>query len=200
MSTKAYNCPACGAPLAFNAQSGKMECASCGNAFDTEAMEVLSTAENREKISFENAAQNFEENESGVQAYACKNCGAELMTEDTTTAACCPYCGSPTVLPDRLAGGVKPEWIVPFKITCAQAQQQFSTTTSRASACCPTCSSRGATAFPRCASCMCRTGYSAAARKRIYSTTQKRFTQNGAETGKSPARSTTCAPLRPYAV
>lgn len=125
MSTKSYNCPACGAPLAFNGQSGKMECAACGNAFDTEALEALSAAENREEISFENAAQSFDVNESGVQAYVCKNCGAALMTEDTTTAACCPYCGSPTVLPDRLAGGVKPEWIVPFKITREQAQQQF---------------------------------------------------------------------------
>lgn len=125
MSTKAYNCPACGAPLAFNGQSGKMECTSCGNAFDTKTLEALSTAENREEISFENTAQSFDANENGVQAYVCKNCGAELMTEDTTTAACCPYCGSPTVLPDRLAGGVKPEWIVPFKITREQAQQQF---------------------------------------------------------------------------
>lgn len=125
MSTKSYNCPACGAPLAFNAQSGKMECASCGNAFDTEALETLSATENREEITFESAAQTFDANESGMQTYVCKNCGAELMTEDTTTAVCCPYCGSPTVLPDRLAGGVKPEWIVPFKITREQAQQQF---------------------------------------------------------------------------
>ena len=125
MSTKSYNCPACGAPLAFNAQSGKLECASCGNAFDSEALEALSSVENREEITFESATQSFDTNENGMQAYLCKNCGAELMTEDTTTAACCPYCGSPTVLPDRLAGGVKPEWIVPFKITREQAQQTF---------------------------------------------------------------------------
>ena len=37
----------------------------------------------------------------------------------------CASCGSPTVLPDRLAGGVKPELIVPFKITREQAQQTF---------------------------------------------------------------------------
>lgn len=125
MSTKAYNCPACGAPLAFNAQSGKMECASCGNAFDTEAMEVLSTSENLEEISFENATQNFEENESGVQAYVCKSCGAELMTEETTTATECPYCGSPTILPDRIEGAVKPERVIPFTVTKEQAQQAF---------------------------------------------------------------------------
>ena len=125
MSTKSYNCPACGAPLAFNTQSGKMECASCGNAFDTDALEAMLATASREEISFESTAQTFDAGESGMQAYVCKNCGAELMTEDTTTAVCCPYCGSPTVLPDRLAGGVKPELIVPFKITREQAQQAF---------------------------------------------------------------------------
>ena len=63
--------------------------------------------------------------EEGVQAYLCKNCGAELITEDTTTAAECPYCGSPTILPDRIEGGVKPEKVIPFVVTKEQAQKQF---------------------------------------------------------------------------
>ena len=60
-----------------------------------------------------------------MQAYLCKNCGAELITEDTTTAAECPYCGSPTILPDRIEGGVKPEKVIPFVVTKEQAQKQF---------------------------------------------------------------------------
>ena len=60
-----------------------------------------------------------------MQAYLCKNCGAELITEDTTTAAECPYCGSPTILPDRIEGSVKPEKVVPFVVTKEQAQKQF---------------------------------------------------------------------------
>ena len=30
MSTIAYQCPCCGAPLAYSAGSGKLECAACG--------------------------------------------------------------------------------------------------------------------------------------------------------------------------
>ena len=125
MNTTSYNCPACGAPLAFDAQSGKMMCASCGTVFDAAALEGKAAAGNREEISFESAAQRLDGGENGLQGYLCKNCGAELMTEDTTTALECPYCGSPTVLPDRLSGGVKPEVIIPFQITREQAQRQF---------------------------------------------------------------------------
>ena len=49
----------------------------------------------------------------------------ELVTEGTTTATQCPYCGSPTILPDRIAGGIRPEMVVPFAITKEQAQKQF---------------------------------------------------------------------------
>ncbi len=47
------------------------------------------------------------------------------MTDGTTTATECPYCGSPTILPDRIAGGVKPEWVVPFKVSREEAQKKF---------------------------------------------------------------------------
>jgi len=60
-----------------------------------------------------------------MHGYICQGCGAELMTEETTTATECPYCGSPTILPERIEGGVKPELVIPFTVTKEQAQQQF---------------------------------------------------------------------------
>ena len=125
MSTASYNCPCCGGPLTFSGKSGKLECVSCGNSFEPEALEMLNTAESGEQIVFERPKEGFQAGEEGVQIYHCKNCGAELMTEDTTTAAECPYCGSPTILPDRLEGGVKPEKVIPFVVTKEQAQKQF---------------------------------------------------------------------------
>ena len=106
-------------------ESGKLECTACGNHYEPEALEMLNTAESGEQIAFERPKEGFQADEEGVQIYHCKNCGAELMTEDTTTAAECPYCGSPTILPDRLEGGVKPEKVIPFVVTKEQAQKQF---------------------------------------------------------------------------
>ena len=124
MSSIAYNCPSCGAPLAFSGSSGKLECAACGSRFDTDAIEAMNPAETGEEVHFARPAESFG-GEAGVQAYICSGCGAELMTEDTTTATECPYCGSPTILPDRIEGSVKPEKVIPFVVTREQAQKQF---------------------------------------------------------------------------
>ncbi len=126
MSTIAYTCPCCGAPLSFSGASGKLECAACGNSYETEAIEAMNPAVTDEGTSFELPKETFnQEDAAGMQAYLCEGCGAELMTEGTTTATECPYCGSPTILPDRIEGGVKPEKVIPFTVTKEQAQQQF---------------------------------------------------------------------------
>ena len=126
MSTATYPCPFCGAPLSFSGESGKLECASCGNSYEPDAIQTMSAGESIDKLEFERCAETFDASEAAqMQAYVCKSCGAELMTEDTTTATECPYCGSPTILPERIAGGVKPEKVIPFKVTKEEAQKQF---------------------------------------------------------------------------
>lgn len=121
MDTIAYKCPCCGAPL--SSVGNRLECASCGNGYDMEAIEAMTPAGGG-SVRFALPTKSFQANDE-MQAYVCKNCGAALMTEETTTATECPYCGSPTILPDRIEGGVKPELVIPFTVTREQAQQAF---------------------------------------------------------------------------
>lgn len=126
MSTISYTCPCCGAPLAYNSASGKLECVSCSNNYEPAVLEAMNPTDTRNGVVFDLPKETFgAEDASQMQAYICKNCGAELLTEGTTTATECPYCGSPTILPNRIVGGVKPELVVPFVITKEQAQQKF---------------------------------------------------------------------------
>ena len=125
MSTASYNCPCCGAPLAFSGESGRLECIACGNNYELEALEMMTPEESGDEITFASDAKRFDTGEAGMRAYRCKNCGAELMADETATATECPYCGSPTILPDRIEGGVKPEKVIPFVVTKEQAQKQF---------------------------------------------------------------------------
>jgi len=126
MSTVAYQCPCCGAPLAYGAESGKLECASCGNSYELDALEAMNESQEASSIRFDMPAETFDESEAAqMRAYICQGCGAELMTEETTTATECPYCGSPTVLPERIDNAVKPELVIPFTVTKEQAQAQF---------------------------------------------------------------------------
>ena len=94
MNTVSYNCPCCGGPLKFSGESGKLECTACGNHYEPEALEMMASEESGDEITFANDAKRFDTDDAGMRAYLCKNCGAELITEDTTTAAECPYCGS----------------------------------------------------------------------------------------------------------
>ena len=126
MSTIAYKCPCCGAPLAYGADSGKLECAACQNSFDLESIEDMNLSEETKALKFDRPTETFDSADAeSITAYTCSACGAELMTEGTTTATECPYCGSPTILPDRINTGVKPEMVVPFTVSKEKAQEIF---------------------------------------------------------------------------
>ena len=49
--------------------------------------------------------------------YCCPSCGAELLCDATTAATSCPYCGNPSVLPGQFAGILKPDFVLPFKLS-----------------------------------------------------------------------------------
>ena len=119
-----YQCPSCGAPLEYGAESGKLECRACASSYELDAPEVVT--QEKGGIRFEMPEETFDAAEaSQMQAYICQACGAELMTEETTTATQCPYCGSPTILPEKIEGGVKPEKVIPFTVTKEEAQKLF---------------------------------------------------------------------------
>ena len=126
MSTVTYKCPCCGAPLAYSGESGKLQCASCGNLFELEDLDAMRESGEKTSIKFDVPESSFTDADNGaMSAYICQNCGAELVTDGTTTATECAYCGSPAILPSRIEGGVKPEKVVPFKVTKEQAEQMF---------------------------------------------------------------------------
>ncbi len=52
----------------------------------------------------------------GLKVYNCPSCGAEIITDETTAATSCVYCGNPTVVPGQLGGNLKPDYVIPFKL------------------------------------------------------------------------------------
>ena len=127
MSVLTYKCPCCGSALAFSGASGKLECASCGNSYDTEVIEAFAAEETSgSDIRFDMPKESFTEDDAvAMHAYVCENCGAELVTDENTTATECAYCGSSAVIPAQIEGGPKPEKVIPFVITKDQATKMF---------------------------------------------------------------------------
>lgn len=135
-----YQCPGCTGPLHFVGASGKLECDYCGASYDVAEIEAL-YAEKEEKAAAaqqaaeEKAAEQKKASADGgdwdtsgfsddwgeegahMKAYSCPSCGAELICDESTAATSCPYCGNPTVVPGQFSGELRPDYIIPFKLS-----------------------------------------------------------------------------------
>ena len=142
-----YQCPACTGPLHFVGESGRLECDYCGSCFDIAEIEAFyaekeakaaEVAQKREETEAAQKSAEAEEQQTaadgsdwdasglsedwgvdavGMKAYCCPSCGAELLCDATTAATSCPYCGNPSVLPGQFSGILKPDFVLPFKLS-----------------------------------------------------------------------------------
>ena len=127
-----YQCPSCTGPLRFDGKSGRLQCDYCGSSFSVQEIEALY----RDKD--EAAAQAMEDSvsaegewtgggtnwasEPGLRLYNCPSCGAELICDETTAATSCPYCGNPSIVPGQLSDMLKPDYVIPFKLSKEDAK------------------------------------------------------------------------------
>ena len=134
-----YQCPACTGPLHFVGSSGKLECDYCGSKFDVAEIEALYAEKEQKAAEAQKAAEEKQEascasspdsgwdtselqsdwgsDAAGMKSYSCPSCGAELICDETTAATACPYCGNPSVVPGQFSGSLKPDYILPFKLS-----------------------------------------------------------------------------------
>ncbi len=135
-----YQCPACTGPLHFAGESGKLECEYCGTSYDVAEIEALYAEKEEKAAAAQQAAEemNTERTTSSddggtwdtsgfcadwgaegeaMRAYSCPSCGAELICDESTAATSCPYCGNPTVVPGQFSGQLKPDFVIPFKLS-----------------------------------------------------------------------------------
>ena len=71
----------------------------------------------------EETTESWNDNDNeGLVVYSCPSCGAELICDEHTAATSCVYCGNPTIVPSKLSGVLKPEYIIPFKKTKEEAE------------------------------------------------------------------------------
>ncbi len=126
LSITAFKCPCCGAELTFGSESQKMECEYCGTELDVDAVSAL--AEDNESSSEMNWQQYSETTvniEGDVCTYTCNSCGAEITGDRSLGATTCPYCDSPFVVNECFDGMLRPDFIIPFKISKEKAVEQF---------------------------------------------------------------------------
>lgn len=104
-------CPACHAPIKFIPSLNKWKCEYCCGEFTLEEMQRFNNASSEKN----NDNVKSDSNDSIYVNYHCKDCGAEIIADETTTATFCVYCGNTAILKSKLSGKFAPSKIIPFK-------------------------------------------------------------------------------------
>ena len=121
MALQEYKCPCCGGAIAFDSNLQKMKCPYCDTEFEVESLrgydEDLKN-EGTDNLEWHTDARSqwTADEENALRSYVCHSCGGEIVTEATTAATECPFCGNPVVMMNQLKGHLKPDYVIPFKL------------------------------------------------------------------------------------
>jgi DNA-directed RNA polymerase subunit RPC12/RpoP len=122
-----YKCPCCSGIIEFDSGLQQMKCPYCDTTFDPAALIEMDEALNNpqpDQMEWETPQNEFSAEElSGMNVYSCKSCGGEIVTDATTGATHCPFCGNPVVLTGAFSGALKPDFVIPFKVSKEQAKE-----------------------------------------------------------------------------
>lgn len=127
-NTVQYKCPCCGGFIAYDSAAGKMKCPYCDTEFELETLKSYDESLKNDKSDDMNwisddEKERFDGDGDGMCVYVCQSCGGEIIAEETTAAASCPFCGNPTIFKSQLSGELKPDYIIPFKLDKKAAKE-----------------------------------------------------------------------------
>ncbi len=99
-----------------------MKCPYCDTEFEMETLQAYDRELNepqQDAMQWQTEAGSHwqEEEAERLRSYVCQSCGGEILTEQTTGATECPYCGNPVVMMAQFAGTLKPDYVIPFKLS-----------------------------------------------------------------------------------
>ncbi|MDR0856536.1 MAG: hypothetical protein LBM78_03910, partial [Clostridiales bacterium] len=112
-------CPACGAPMTYDATAKMLFCEHCGSTKQIE--NAAPAAEQALDLSLDGAPKWAGE----TRVFRCENCGGESIFENNTFAKDCPFCGSPSVTTVEDMAGIRPNAVLPFAVSKEQAADLY---------------------------------------------------------------------------
>lgn len=134
---KKYNCPNCGAELYWDAEANALKCDYCEHEYRPDELDALMAKSAEIRGEKQKPADNTDGGEKQIRevneqdkvtdesekidlsdlvVYACKNCGAEVITSRSTVATTCAFCGRAISLTDKMVGDFRPDSVIPFGI------------------------------------------------------------------------------------
>lgn len=125
-----YKCPNCGGILVFDSSTQNLKCPYCHSEFDVEMMkaydqDIAETVDKDPDWSAQPDGQWSQSEAANIREYVCKSCGGDIITDETTAASSCPYCGNPVVMVNQFKGSLRPDKVIPFKFNKQQAIERY---------------------------------------------------------------------------
>lgn len=121
-AAKTYSCPGCGSMLEFEPEQCQLVCHSCGNAIPIPI--------DRNQVITEYPLSEAEHNtptdwESPTTTVTCGGCGTKTLVPVDSGTVVCPFCGSKQLVRDEKSRTIRPESLIPFKISHKLAAENF---------------------------------------------------------------------------
>ncbi len=124
----AYKCPCCDAALSFDGDAQQLTCEYCDNTFDLDAVKAFNEQQAApQEFNWETQEPRVwsEAEQEEITGFECPSCGGEILTDNSTAATFCPYCGNSTIMPGRISDMLKPDAVLPFRTTKEDAKNAF---------------------------------------------------------------------------
>ncbi len=122
-----YKCPCCDGAIGFDSGVQKMKCPYCDTEFEMETLLAYDrqlSADQPEQMQWQMGGTQWQEGEAeSLCGYVCQSCGGEIVTEKTTAATACPFCDNPVVMMEKVSGVLKPDYMIPFKLSKQDAKE-----------------------------------------------------------------------------
>lgn len=137
-----YECPNCAGNLKFDIARQQMYCEHCDTVLDPYRVSEGKRAEgHRVKVQVDEIIHKIEQSqvvqeslgeEYEVTIFTCPQCGGELISDDTTAATFCSFCGSTALLDSRVSRERRPDKIIPFSKTREDCREAYAKMMRRA--------------------------------------------------------------------
>ncbi len=120
-----WPCEQCGAQLRFAPGQTRLVCDHCGHVQEIPAEAPRNRAKALQELDLAKGLR--DDLSSGemvdVRTTTCPNCGALVEITGATHATECPFCATPVVLDTGTTRHIKPQALVPFALTEAEARK-----------------------------------------------------------------------------
>ncbi len=115
------NCSSCGGKVEFDPDSKGLKCVKCGNVYKIDSKKKTT----KRPIQDKENEEGFREWQTSGRCFHCQNCGAQLILNNLEMSNTCQYCHTSSLVPYEQLPGLKPDAVLPFKISKAKASETF---------------------------------------------------------------------------